>query len=221
MTRRRDAPGPRAGSLPAGDPCGWAARTVAVIREGGEADVPCGTCTACCRASQFVHVGPDEARALARIPKALLFPAPGLPPGHVLMGYDAEGRCPMLGEAGCTIYVDRPRTCRMYDCRVFAATGVTPTHPAQRDIARQAARWRFDDSTPEARAVLEAARAAARYVRAHPELTEGGLTDTRTAVMAVTAHAAFLRRDADGTVAVVADPDPGAVATALAPPPGG
>lgn len=197
------------------DPVSWADRTVRVIRTGGEADVPCGTCTACCRAAQFVHVGPDETATLARIPAALLFPAPGLPTGHVLMGYDEHGRCPMLGSGGCTIYADRPRTCRMYDCRVFTATGVTPTDPAQRDIARRAAEWRFDAATPEARAVLDAARAAARYVAAHPDLAEGGLTDTRTAVMAVIAHAAFLRRDADGTRHVVERPEPTAVAAAL------
>jgi uncharacterized protein len=60
------------------------------------ADVPCGTCTACCTSSQFVHIEPDEAETLARIPRALLFPAPGRPKGHVLMGYDERGHCPMF-----------------------------------------------------------------------------------------------------------------------------
>ena len=31
------------------------------------------------RASQFIHIGPDETATLARMPAALLFPAPGLP----------------------------------------------------------------------------------------------------------------------------------------------
>ena len=41
---------------------------------GVESDVPCNGCTACCRSSQFVHVGPDEADTLAHIPAELLFP---------------------------------------------------------------------------------------------------------------------------------------------------
>ena len=58
--------------------------------------MPCGTCTACCTSSQFVHIGPDEVDTLAHIPAELLFPAPRMPKGHVLLGYDERGHCPML-----------------------------------------------------------------------------------------------------------------------------
>ena len=58
--------------------------------------MPCGECTACCTASQFIHVAPDEHDALTAIPPEVLFPAPGFPPGHVLMGYDDQGNCPMF-----------------------------------------------------------------------------------------------------------------------------
>ena len=92
----------------------------------GGSDVPCGTCTACCTSSQFVHIEPDERDALAHIPAELLFPAPGRPRGHVLLGYDERGHCPMLVDGACSIYAHRPRTCRTYDCRVFAAAGVDP-----------------------------------------------------------------------------------------------
>jgi len=71
-----------------------------------------------------VHIGPDEHETLARIPAALRFPAPGSPHGHVVLGYDEHGRCPMLVDGGCSIYEHRPRTCRTYDCRIFPATGV-------------------------------------------------------------------------------------------------
>ena len=100
----------------------WLGDIGAAIGGGRDSEVPCGSCTACCEASQFVHVGPDETDALAHIPRALLFPAPGAPAGHLVMGYDAHGRCPMLRADGCSIYEHRPRTCRTYDCRVFAAT---------------------------------------------------------------------------------------------------
>jgi Fe-S-cluster containining protein len=104
--------------------------------------VPCGACTACCTSSQFVHIAPDETDTLARVPPALRFPAPGLPKGHVVLGYDEHGCCPMLVDGACSIYEHRPRTCRVYDCRVFAATGVTPD--GQPAIAARVVRWRFD-----------------------------------------------------------------------------
>ena len=86
-------------------------------------------------------VEPDERDALAHIPSELLFPAPGLPKGHRVMGYDERGHCPMLVDGDCSIYEHRPRTCRSYDCRVFTVTGVTPDQP---EIAERAAEWLFE-----------------------------------------------------------------------------
>jgi Fe-S-cluster containining protein len=129
--------------LDAGDLRDWLGELATALRGEGDTDVPCAECTACCEASQFIHVAPDETDALAHIPSALLFPAPGAPPGHRLMGFDEHGRCPMLRPDGCSIYEHRPRTCRTYDCRVFAATGVIPTGPGQTPIAERARRWRF------------------------------------------------------------------------------
>ncbi len=63
----------------------------------------------------FVHIKPDETQTLRRIPRALLFPAPGLPKGHRVMGYDDRGYCPMLVDDKCSIYEDRPQACRTYD----------------------------------------------------------------------------------------------------------
>lgn len=107
-----------------------------------ESDVACGSCRACCQSSQFVRIGRDEVETLARIPKALLFPAPGAPESEVVLGYDQTGACPMLGDAGCTIYSDRPKTCRTYDCRVFAAAGID-ADPERPLIVERARRWVF------------------------------------------------------------------------------
>src|SRR5437763_4457379 len=96
----------------------------AVIEGNAGAEVPCAGCTACCTSYQFVHIGPEETETLARIPAALLAPAPGRPSGHMVLGYDDRGQCPMLVDNQCSIYSHRPRTCRAYDCRVFAATGI-------------------------------------------------------------------------------------------------
>ena len=156
--------GPR--DLPAGEFSSWLRRTRAVLLGEGGADVPCGACSACCTTSHFVHIEPEETRSIARIPRELLFPAPGLPAGTVLLGYDEHGRCPMLTGGRCSIYEDRPLTCRTYDCRVFAAAGTT----ADRDpITRQARRWEFSHPTRVDRDEHTAVRAAATFVREHPE----------------------------------------------------
>ena len=142
-------------ALPAGEFVAWLGSIRGAIRGEAPADVPCGTCTACCTSSQFVHIGPEESTALARIPRALLFQAPGLPKGHLVMGYDSQGRCPMLVDDGCSIYDDRPQTCRMYDCRVFAATGLASelaTDGTKALIAARAARWQFSYADSAARA---------------------------------------------------------------------
>ena len=136
-----------------------------VLAGAGDADVPCAGCTACCTSSQFVPIGPDEVDTLRHIPAALLFPAPRLPKGHVLLGYDERGHCPMLVDGACSIYDHRPRTCRTYDCRVFAAAGVDPGDDGQDDVARRARRWRFDYPTERDRIEHDAVRAASQQAR--------------------------------------------------------
>ena len=142
----------------AGEFSSWLASMRAAIRSGGAMDVPCGTCTACCTSSQFVHIEPDEHDTLRHVPRALRVPAPGRPPGHVVLPYDEHGRCPMLVDDRCSIYPHRPRTCRRYDCRVFAATGVTPDQPA---IAARVREWAFTYADDESRALHDSLLAAA------------------------------------------------------------
>ncbi len=168
--------------LDAGEYLAWETAMHAAVRGERDADVPCGSCTACCESSQFVHIAPDEVDALAHIPRALLFPAPRLPRGHVLLGYDEHGRCPMLVDGGCSIYDHRPRTCRTYDCRVFAATDVTPDDkPA---VAVRISRWRFRHPTPADSAAHDAARHRARLLATGPA-ERRPTTPTQLAVAAV------------------------------------
>ena len=193
--------------LPAGDFSSWADEVTAALRGERGSDVPCGTCLGCCTSSQFVHIGPDETETLARIPRALRFPAPGLPRGHVLLGYDQRGRCPMLVDDRCSIYEHRPRTCRVYDCRVFPATGLDPAEGDgdKERIAARTRRWRFSHPSEADRIRHEAARAAARFLRDRAgELPEGVAprTTTECAVMAVAIHALFVGS---------AEPDPATV----------
>ena len=201
----------------AGDFSSWLVQIRGAIGSGRTADVPCGGCTACCRGSQFVHIGPDETETLARIPSELLFPAPRLPRGHVLLGYDEKGHCPMLVDDRCSIYEHRPRTCRTYDCRIFPATGLDPDDGGaggKAPIAEQARRWRFTFPTENDRREYEAVRAAATFLRRNPSLLPAGTVATnapRLAVLALAIHEVFLRRDAATGTMTVTDPDPEAV----------
>jgi uncharacterized protein len=203
--------------LAAGDFSPWLREIVQVI--GGErgSDVPCAGCTACCRSSQFVHVEPDETDTLAHIPAELLFPAPRLPRGHLLLGYDERGHCPMLVDDACSIYEHRPRACRAYDCRVFAAAGIELDDPGRAELAQRARRWRFGFSTDDDRARYGAVRAAARFLAEHPDSGSNGATgsDLGRAVVAIEVHDVFLRRDERTGRSRVVDPDPHVVRVEL------
>jgi hypothetical protein len=190
-------PGP-GGDLDAGPIAAWAAALIEAVGAGGTSDVPCGSCTACCTSSQFVLIGPDETDTLTHVPPEVRFPAPGAPAGWQLLPYDEHGRCPLLGPSGCTIYDHRPRTCRTYDCRVFAAAALEPDadKPA---IAAQVRRWRFAVTNPVDEDVLRSVRAAARFLEAHADaLAVDGLPAavTQRAVLAVELHGRFVAADA-------------------------
>jgi hypothetical protein len=181
----------------------WLGEIRSAIAGVGEADVACGECTACCRSGQFVLIEPDEHETLAHIPADLLFPAPHLP-GHRVLGYDAEGRCPMLGDRGCTVYEHRPRTCRTYDCRVFAAAGVPSDKPL---VAERAAAWDFDHPGPEDLAAHDAVRRAADWLSSRADVLPEHVRPphpTAVAVLAVQVHEVFLRADPPADDDVVA-----------------
>ena len=153
---------------------------------GDQVQVPCGDCTACCTSAQFVHIGPEEEEALARIPRALLFPAPGLPKGTMVMGYDEQGRCPMLVDGACSIYDHRPRTCRTYDCRVFTAAGLDPDGAA---ITERVRRWRFDAGDER---LQSAVRAAAAFLRDNARRLGVSTNPTQVAYLAARIHDLFV-----------------------------
>jgi hypothetical protein len=180
--------------LPAGGFSDWLHRTRASWLGNTSVDVPCGDCCACCSTSHFVHVGPGETGARAALPPELLFPAPGLPEGTTLLGYDARGHCPMLTGGRCTVYDSRPLTCRIYDCRVFAAAGIDADRAR---ITRQARRWEFSYPTQKDRDEHAAVRAAATFVRERAACFPGGeapVDPPQVAVLAVKVSDVFLER---------------------------
>jgi Fe-S-cluster containining protein len=207
-----------ANPLPAGRFSSWLTKTEAAIRAEGEAEVPCAGCTACCRSSQFIHIDPDESETLARIPPELLSPAPRSSSGQLVLGFDEHGRCPMLLDDRCSIYEHRPRTCRAYDCRIFAATGVEVDDKFL--IARQVRRWEFAFPTEEDQIRRDAVRAAAAFLDRHPDLWPAPgapVNSTQVAAAAIAIHGAFLRRRAEGVQQPASiEPDPEQIRRELA-----
>lgn len=163
-------------------------------------DVPCRSCSACCESAYFIQIHPGERRTLEVIPGELLFPAPGLPSGHVVLGFDEKGRCPMFGPQGCSIYSRRPRTCRVYDCRIFAATGI-PAGADKQLVGERAQRWQFDFTTPEDTGMYSAVRNAARFLEERAGLLPRGfvpVNTTQRAMLALSLHDVFYQEDAGG-----------------------
>ncbi|NPV91020.1 MAG: YkgJ family cysteine cluster protein [Firmicutes bacterium] len=183
--------------LPAGGFSSWLRRTRSALARGDGMEVPCGGCSVCCRSSYFIHIRPEEGETLSRIDKKLLFPAPGLPRGNVLLGYFEEGSCPMLVDDRCSIYRHRPATCRGYDCRVFAAAGIEAGGEDKALITRQVQRWRFSYPTQRDRDRHEAVKAAAGFLREREECFPPGTVpknEAQLAVMAVKVYRVFMKR---------------------------
>ena len=166
----------------------WLIATDKALKEHRTTNVPCGTCTACCRSGQFIHVTTEDARARAVINPALLFPAPD-ESDSLLIGFDEEGRCPLLFDNACSIYKARPQACRAYDCWVFAATGVKPHD--QPLIADAVGQWSFEDEG-SLHAALSRAR---RYLAANTKAL--GITQhpIQLALSVIKTHALFLEED--------------------------
>jgi len=105
----------------------------------------------------------------------------------------------------------RPKTCRTYDCRIFAATGVEIDDHDKRLISEQARRWEFDFLTQADRVEQDAVLAASSFLREHSHLLPDNTVPTnptQLAVLAIEIHEAFLKRDeATGQMTRI-DPDP-------------
>jgi hypothetical protein len=105
------------------------------------------------------------------------------------------------GEA-CSIYEHRPLTCRVYDCRVFAAAGIDADRLR---ISRQARRWVFSYAAEDDRERHAAVRAAARFLQAHPECFPEGATPeipAHVAILAVEVWDVFLGRNGEAGASV-------------------
>jgi Fe-S-cluster containining protein len=157
----------------------------AVLRGQRDADVPCDGCVGCCVSSYPIPLRPDDRVALEQIPdRYLQLPVGG---GTARMGYREDGSCPMLQASQCTIYADRPRTCRDYDCRIYAATNLLPD--GNRPIIQERVReWRFDVEPGEEQRKADSLRRAAQFISSNAALFPPGIrahSATAIAVLAV------------------------------------
>lgn len=184
--------------LSAGCFSSWLRHTRIGLLKNHEATVPCNDCNVCCRSSYFIHIKPEETEAIGYIHKKLLFPAPGLPKGNLLLGYDQDGRCPMLVENQCSIYENRPQTCRSYDCRIFTAAGIAADEADKVLINQQIKRWRFSYPTPRDLRQHLAVQAAANFLKDHPDCFPAGFiprNSTQLAILAIKVYDVFLKTD--------------------------
>lgn len=171
----------------------WLNDFTGALKGEGNGQVPCGECTACCTSSYFIHIKPTDRDSINHIPKELMFSAPRLPKGHYILGFDEKGHCPMLKEGKCSIYDHRPETCRQYDCRVFAATGIFPDDKPQ--IFEKAKSWEFEISSPEDEEMFGAIQTASKFIIKNqylfPKQFFPGNT-TQQAVWAIRIYSEFL-----------------------------
>lgn len=173
----------------------WLEQARAALRGEGGTDVPCGDCVGCCTSSYYIPLRPDDTEALKKAPASLLHSAPGMAPGHKMMGYLEDGTCPMLESGKCSIYQHRPQTCRDYDCRIFAAAGIDAGGPDKSVINQRVRSWRFTFPAEADRLAYDAVRSAAAFIRANKASFPGSRAPTAPtgiAVLAIKAHGVFL-----------------------------
>ena len=179
--------------LDAGSFAQWLEAMRGVLRGERDAQVPCGECVGCCVSFYPIPLRPADSVALAHVPAAYLH-LPTSQGGLAWMGYRPDGTCPMLDCGGCTIYVNRPRTCRDYDCRIYAAAGLLPD--GDRPIIRQRVQqWRFGFDSPADRLAADAVERAAWFIRHRaldfpPSMRAGSAT--AAAVLALKCHEIFV-----------------------------
>ena len=180
----------------------WLADMRAVLRGERDANVPCGDCVGCCVSSYAIPLRPTDRVALEKVPSEFLHLPAGA--GTARMGYRQDGCCPMLHDGRCSIYADRPRTCRDYDCRIYAATGLLPdgNRPA---IAKRVLEWQFDYRDAEDQRTAAALQRAALFLRGQRESLPREWQPATAAIIAVLAvKTCDLFSDADKSPALAA-----------------
>ena len=157
--------------------------------------VPCGNCRACCTSSLFVLIKHDEKETLRNISKNVLFNAPGMMKGNMLLGYDKDGFCPMYKKGNCSIYNYRPQTCQNFDCRIYTAAGITSEQEIHSPIIKHSMRWKFHYATESDLKTHSAIKTAAKFIIDNKESFPNCITPTdlkQIAIVSIKAYQIFI-----------------------------
>ena len=182
-------------TLSAGAFGAWLSQARAALHGDGGADVPCGDCVGCCVSSYHIPIRPTDRAARDAIPIQYLQRVSMRPDDPLMLGYLDDGLCPMLKQGRCSIYAQRPQTCRDYDCRVFAAAGIEAGDAAKRVINERVRAWRFNYATDVDRELHAAVRAAAAFIQSKREAFPQGCApkaSTGVAVLAIKTYEVFM-----------------------------
>ena len=199
---RDSALSPKHHEIPAGDFSSWLSHARSALLKSHGTDVACGECIGCCSSSLFIHVNSDDIGALEQIPDDLLFPVPGAPIGHKIMGYDKGGLCPMMINGKCSIYENRPRTCRVYDCRIFAAAGILAGGKEKALINQRIRSWKFGYPSELDREEHKAVQMAATFIQKHANSFPNSRVPTepsQLAVLAIKVYKVFFKKDSESS----------------------
>lgn len=179
--------------IDAGDFATWLSQTRGMLRGEAGPDVPCGSCVGCCVSSYPVPIRAHESASLAAVPIQHLAKSAN---HHALIIALPDGRCPMLNanNTGCSIYSHRPLTCRDYDCRIFAAAGISAGADDRSVINARVREWRFSYRNASDRLTHDAVKSAAEFIRREAQCFQGRAPTTPTgiAVLAIKVYPVFL-----------------------------
>jgi hypothetical protein len=101
----------------------------------------------------------------------------------------------MLIDERCSIYAQRPQTCRTFDCRIFCAAGIAAGEEDKAGINHQLTRWSFAYPDPQDSRQHAAVRNAAAFLQRHTDDFPEGFVpsnNTQLAVLALRVYAEFV-----------------------------
>lgn len=113
----------------------------------------------------------------------------------------------MLKAGNCSVYSRRPSTCRTFDCRVLAATGLSVNGKWNERINDRVQTWQFTFSSADTRQRLKAMRDAAAFIQKHAAAFPDGRAPaepTSIAVLAIKVHSVFLSTGGDSSPTKIA-----------------
>lgn len=92
--------------------------------KSGNPDVPCNGCNKCCKSFKEISITDSESKNLNHLAKD----------GKLFLKLKENGECSYLVDNKCSIYNNRPKTCKEYDCRIYALANIRPEnfpHPSE------------------------------------------------------------------------------------------